>query len=95
MRQEIGQEQQESRGGEKETRRLRWSEIGEQRGKLHPGVASCLDTDDFFSYTEEAENFKTLVYKACVFFYYLWQKMTFYLQTLLSLGQWLDSLSCE
>ena len=69
MRQEIGQEQQESRGGEKETRRLRWSrEIGEQRGKLDPGVASCLDTDDFFSYTEEAENFKTPVYKACVFF---------------------------
>ena len=96
MREEIGQEQQESRGGEKETRRLRWSrEIGEQRGKLDPGVASCLDTDDFFSYTEEAEDFKTPVYKACVFFYYLWQKMTFHLQTLLSLGQWLDSLSCE
>ena len=63
VRQEIGQEQQESRGGEKETRRLRWNrEIGEQRGKLDPGVASCLDTDDFFSYTEEAENFKTPVY---------------------------------
>ena len=31
-------------------------------------MASCLDTDDFFSYTEEAENFKTPVYKACVFF---------------------------
>ena len=33
-------------------------------------MASCLDTDDFFSYTEEAENFKTPVYKACVFFYF-------------------------
>ena len=78
MREEIGQEEQESRGGEKETPRPRLNkETGEQRDKLDPGVASCLDTDDFFSYTEEAENFKTLVYKACVFFYYLWQKMTF------------------
>ena len=78
MREEIGQEQQESRGGEKETRRPRLNkETGEQRDKLDPGVASCLVTDDFFSYTEEAENFKTPVYKACVFFYYLWQTMTF------------------
>ena len=76
VREEIGHEQQESRGGEKETLRPRWNrELGEQRGKLNPGVASCLDTDDFFSYTEEDENFKSPVYKA--FFYYLWQKMTF------------------
>ena len=51
-------------------------ELGEQRGKLDPGVASCLDTDNFSS-TEEDENFRTPVYKARVFFSYLWQKMAF------------------
>ena len=50
-------------------------------------MASYLDTDDFFSYTEEDANFKTLVYKACVFFFLLLvAEDDFHLQNLLSLG---------
>ena len=41
-------------------------------------MASCLDTDDFFSYTEEAENLKTPVYKACVFFYFYFSFFFFF-----------------